>query len=166
MKIKYTKTYGNYVFSLIMQNISTTIFLILLALTTITIENTSFLKLFTSTSGLIIIGSIVIAGLDILRAFYVANDDKKRTGGLYGNYLITLFEDELELSYQNETKKIKFAEIKNIRIDNSMIIINFGNKDLVIVISKYFLDNKKEYKAIKKYFSKMKSKMIKKFIFN
>ena len=43
---------------------------------------------------------------------------------------------------------------------------NFGSKDLVIVISKYFLDNKKEYKAIKKYFSKMKSKMIKKFIFN
>jgi len=168
MKVKYNKTYGNYVFALIMQNIYTTIFLILLALTVVTLEtgDKSFFKIITSGSGLIVIGSIIIAVLDIFRAFYVANDDKKRTGGLYGEYILSLLENSIELTYQDKTKKIDFKEIKSIRVDNSMITINFGRKDLVIIISKYFLNNTKEYKAIKKYFSKMRSKMIKKFIFD
>ncbi|MDD2392389.1 MAG: hypothetical protein PHU94_05605, partial [Bacilli bacterium] len=111
---------------------------------------------------LIGIGIILI---DALSAYSIVRTDKKTTGGMYSDYKIEINEDEINIEYESKTKNIKKSEIEKIKLSKLMIIINFGNKDINITMSKYFFKNYTEFKALRKLLEKYNAKKINKDLF-
>lgn len=167
MTIKYKKTFENYVFALLMQNIVTSLFLLFGAIGIAVLETGGFnlVKIVQSKQSILIVIAIIIILIEVARAYFIAIEERKKTGGLYGDYLLELNEESLKITYEEQTKTILWEDVKSIKIDNSFIMVNFGDKDILITISKYFLNNSSEYKALKKYFLRKKRNMVKNLLF-
>lgn|SRR5574344_1685881 len=117
---------------------------------------------------IILIGLGIIL-IDVIEANRTVQNDKKKTGGMYGKYVVYINKDNITLEYEDNKKIIEYKEIKKILFSKRSIIINFGDKDINIFMCKEFFKIKTDFKLVKKAlekeFTRNVSKNIKKRLF-
>ena len=96
----------------------------------------------------------------------IVQDDKKKTGGLYGKYTLFINKNDITLRYGEDEKVIPYEDIKKITISKEMILINFGDKDINITMAKMFFKTTKDFKTIKTMLIKNNSKNVRKRLFD
>lgn len=170
MKFEYEKTEFTYFLHYFFYNIKQSLSFISIIALVVLVENISTMEKISDSVNknllsivLVTLGLILI---DAIMANRIVQDDKKKTGGLYGKYTLFINKNDITLRYGEDEKVIPYEDIKKITISKEMILINFGDKDINITMAKMFFKTTKDFKTIKNMLIKNNSKNVRKRLFD